>query len=204
MEFWNDIATDRSWEVLIRLKKEFDFVLIGGWAIYLYTKTLKSKDIDIITDFEALDNIKNRYRLKKTAFLRKYEIAVEGISVDIYVPFYSKLAVPTNIILKNSVTREGFRLPSPETLLVLKQQAERDRRDSVKGQKDRVDILSLLLKGGVNLDKYSALLKELSLQDYKKQLKETITAARKEFAYLGITDPRKIKLWKRELLEKLA
>ena len=42
MDFWNDIATDNSWKVLIRLRKELDFVLIGGWACYLLTRSIKS------------------------------------------------------------------------------------------------------------------------------------------------------------------
>jgi len=31
--------------------------LIGGWAIYLHTKALKSKDIGIIVDFQTLNQL---------------------------------------------------------------------------------------------------------------------------------------------------
>jgi len=49
MEFWNNTLTEKSWKILQQLKKEnFDFVLIGGWAAYLWTKLHKSKDIDIV------------------------------------------------------------------------------------------------------------------------------------------------------------
>jgi hypothetical protein len=32
MEFWNEVLTKASWEKLIQLSKEIDFILIGGWA----------------------------------------------------------------------------------------------------------------------------------------------------------------------------
>jgi len=204
MEFWNDIAADRSWEVLVRLRKEFDFILIGGWAVYLYTKAIKSKDIDIIADFDSLDKIKRSYRLKKTGFLKKYQISAGGVSVDIYVPFYSRLAVPVDFIQKNFASIGGFKIPSREVLLILKQQAELERRDSVRGQKDRVDILSLLIKGDANLGKYQSILKEFRLQGYEKRLKEIVNSGKKEYEYLGISDYRKTRLLKRKILEKLA
>ena len=50
MEYWNELITQKSWDVLQKLKK-INFVLIGGWASYLWTSSHKSKDIDIIVDF---------------------------------------------------------------------------------------------------------------------------------------------------------
>lgn len=47
---WRDEIVDRSWEVLGELKEYADFVLIGGWAVYLWTGRLKSRDIDIFID----------------------------------------------------------------------------------------------------------------------------------------------------------
>jgi len=40
------------------LKGFADFVLIGGWGVYLWTRSLKSRDIDIYIDQE------NFYRLQ--------------------------------------------------------------------------------------------------------------------------------------------
>ena len=54
MEYYHDLVTQKSWEELQQLRKIIDFVLIGGWATYLYTKTLKSKDIDIIKTLSTL------------------------------------------------------------------------------------------------------------------------------------------------------
>jgi hypothetical protein len=48
MAYYHDIITQKSWEELKTLNKELKFVLIGGWATYLYTRELKSKDIAIL------------------------------------------------------------------------------------------------------------------------------------------------------------
>jgi len=58
MEFYHELITEKSFKILQDLKRKFNFILIGGWAIYLYTKTLKSKDLDIILDYDELEKIK--------------------------------------------------------------------------------------------------------------------------------------------------
>jgi hypothetical protein len=203
MEFWNDIATDGSWKVLIWLKKEVDFILIGGWACYLLTKTMKSKDVDIIVDYETLAKMKSKRNVKKTPFLKKYETKIDEISVDVYVPFYSEFVIPIEYIIKNVRAIEGFKVPVPEILLILKQQAELERMHSAKGEKDRVDILNILINANVDFEKYADLTKKFKIEKYKKRLREIILGAKKEFGYLGLTDLRKVKLIKRDLLGKL-
>jgi hypothetical protein len=203
MEFWNDVVTDKSWGVLINLRRKFDFILIGGWAVYLLTKSVKSKDIDIIIDFENLDKLRHAHRTKKTHFLKKYEAMIEGISVDIYVPFYSRFSIPPEDIQKNTIQIEGFDLPTPEILLIMKQQAELSRKDSVKGQKDRTDIITLLLSGVIETSAYLDLISRYDIPDYPQRLRQIIANAKKEFLYLNITDPRKIKLIKKRLLDQL-
>ena len=54
MEYYQNIITAKSFQILQALKRQYDFILIGGWAVFLYTRTLKSKDIDIIVDYPAL------------------------------------------------------------------------------------------------------------------------------------------------------
>ncbi len=203
MDFWNDVATDRSWEVLRELKRKFDFILIGGWACYMLTKIIKSKDIDIIVDFETLGRMKAELMLKKNPLLRKYEAIVKDISIDIYVPFYSEFVVPVEFIQKNLIEISGFRIPKPEILLLLKQQAELERKDSVKGQKDRVDILNLLINCELDIEEYKKLVRSFSLEKYRKRLGEIVQTARREFEYLGITNPREIRLKKRKILDGL-
>jgi hypothetical protein len=203
MEFWNDQATDRSWKALIQLAKTYHFVLIGGWACYLYTKTIKSKDIDIIVEYDMLFYMKSTLSLKKNEILKKYETIVDGISVDIYVPFYSELVLPLKLIQNHTVKTEGLVIPKPEILLVLKQQAEMARKDSVKGQKDRVDILNILIKADIDFKAYYAIIKEYNLHDYGRRLYTIIKRAKSEFEYLKMENVREIKLIKEDLIERL-
>jgi len=142
-EFWNSLLTKKSWEILQELRKEYDFILIGGWATYLLTKQQKSKDIDIVVDLNELQKLKKK-NLMKNDNLKKYEIKVDEIDVDIYLEYYSKLTIPTEDIKKYSIEIQGFKVASPETLLILKQGAYFDRKNSIKGQKDLIDIVSIL------------------------------------------------------------
>ncbi|HLD43426.1 MAG TPA: hypothetical protein VJB08_05585, partial [Candidatus Nanoarchaeia archaeon] len=145
MEYWNTLITEKSWNVLKELNKKIKFTLIGGWAAYLWSHSHKSKDIDIVVEFGELEKIKKAYKLKKNDNLRKYEITIDEIDVDIYVPYYSRLAVPAEDIRKYAEKIENFNVVKPEILLILKQAAEYDRQESEKGLKDRIDIMGILL-----------------------------------------------------------
>jgi hypothetical protein len=204
MEFWNDQATDRSWNALIELAKEYEFILIGGWACYFHTGTIKSKDVDIIVDFETLNRMKREFFLKKNDILKKYEIVYDEISVDIYVPFYSDFVIPFDCIRGNTIKNHGITIPKPEILLILKQQAEIQRKDSTKGQKDRVDILNLLIESTIDVRKYVLLVKEYGLREYVARLETIVKTSRNEYEYLGISNPRKIKLLKEKIMKTLA
>ncbi|MFQ6121110.1 MAG: DUF6036 family nucleotidyltransferase, partial [Methanosarcinales archaeon] len=99
MEFWNEIILEKSFKVLQKISKEFDFVLIGGWAVYLWTNSQKSKDIDVIIKYEVLDYLKKNYSLKKNDYLKKYEIIIDEIDIDIYLPYFSNLGIPVEEIM---------------------------------------------------------------------------------------------------------
>ena len=43
-EFWSEVVTRASWEKMQELSKNYDFIVIGGWSAYLWTKMHKSKD----------------------------------------------------------------------------------------------------------------------------------------------------------------
>jgi len=203
MEFWQDWATERSWKVLLRLRRSYDFTLLGGWAIYLYARAMKSVDIDLIMERDQLWSFSSEYPVKKTEFLRKYEARIEGVAIDIYVPYYSRLAIPPEDVIKMTQLVEGFRVPEPEVLLILKQEAASSRLASVKGTKDRVDILALLLRAELDFNKYRDLLEKYGLSQFREELKDIISRASKEFSYLGIEDPRRIKLLKKSFLSKI-
>lgn len=157
MEYWHELITEKSWKLLQELRGKFKFVLIGGWAVYLHARTQKSKDIDVIVDIGTLQQLKSRYDLRKNDNLKKYEIKANEIDVDIYVPFYSQLAIPLEKVEAQRI--EGFEVAKPEELLILKQGAELDRGHSEKGEKDRIDIMSLLLNCEIDFGRYKNILK---------------------------------------------
>ncbi len=202
MPYWNDLITQRSWEKLQEMKRrKLRFVLIGGWAIWLYARSHKSKDIDIVVDFEELNRLKQMFDLKKNDRLRKYEFYLGEIDVDVYVPHFSKITIPLEEAVKETREIEGFSVVSQETLLALKQGAEKARGKSEKGLKDRLDIMELLLKADINLKEYNRLLQKHGLQEFKQRLVETVQSF-KDGKYLGL-NPRELKKAKQQLLKRI-
>ena len=200
MEFWNSLLTQKSWNKLQELKKEgFRFIVIGGWAAYLWTKQHKSKDIDIILpDWKELEIVKQKYSLSKNDDLKKYEIKLEEFDVDIYIPYYSKLTLPIEDIATNTTKVEGFEVVLPEILLILKQGAELDRKDSIKGQKDRIDIMTLLCHAQIDFSKYNKLLVKYKLSHQRQRLKEIIQTF-KDLKHLNVNVQQYAKIKKKLL-----
>lgn len=200
MDFWNSQLTERSWILLQKLREKYNFILIGGWAVYLWARQQKSKDIDIVVDITELQKLK-RELLSKNDRLKKYEIKFEEIDVDIYVPYFSKLAIPAEDLHKYASKIEGFNVVLPEVLLILKQEAEIERGNSVKGEKDRVDIVSLLFFSEVDLKEYNLILKKYSLTNFVEKL-ISILRNFADYNALNLT-PRDFKLKKEKLLKEL-
>lgn len=198
MQYWHDIVTEKSWKVLQELRGKFKFILIGGWAVYLLARTQKSKDIDVIVDLGTLQQIKGSYDLRKNDRLKKYEIKIDEIDVDIYTPFYSRLAVPPEDVRPQRI--EGFDVARPEELLILKQGAWLDRRHSEKGEKDRIDIMSLLFKCGIEPERLKKLLKGRQ-DEFINSLVSLVT----EFSDYGhfSMSPSEFRKRKQEVLERL-
>lgn len=199
MEYWHDLLTEKSWALLQDLKRKCRFTLIGDWAVYLWAHTQKSKDIDLIVDFPTLEQLKATADLRKHDHLRKYEIKEDEIDVDIYVPHYSRLALPLERIETAQI--EGFTVAKPEYLLILKQAAELDRKESEKGEKDRIDILSLLFTCAIDFPRYQQLLREHHLEHFRDRLRRIVSEFQ-EARYLNCT-PRQLKLKKEQVLGKL-
>jgi hypothetical protein len=199
MEFWHDVLIEKSWAVLLELRKRYEFILLGGWAVYLYTKALKSKDIDIIVDYDTLGLMGRELPLKKNERLRKYELLISDVEVDVYVPYFSNLGIPVEDVAASIRVLEGFKVPTPEVLLILKQAAEVERAGSVKGLKDRIDILALLIYSEIDFNTYLSLVKKYSLSSYRERLKNLVETADREFKELGITNPRQIRLLRKKI-----
>lgn len=148
MDYYRDTVTQKSWELLLQLKKNYEFVLIGGWAVWLYTQQLKSKDIDIVVELNDLEKLKGKWTIEKNERLRKYQFRQDEVEVDVYAPYYSDLGVPVEVVALNKQLVEGLWVPRVELMLALKAVSLAARRGSAKGQKDWLDIISLLDKVG--------------------------------------------------------
>lgn len=189
-EFWESEATNASWEKLNELSKDVSFVLIGGWAVYLYTKLQKSKGIDIIVDFRTLRVLESKYRVDKNERLRKYEIRAGIFDIDIYLPKYSRLTIPAEGIMgKYFVENEGFLVPTPEAMVLLKLGAAVDRGESLKGRKDAIDIIGLLFYSEADVSKIGKLAKEYKLEGYPDLLMNMLSGFdRRDLRYLNLNE----------------
>ncbi len=142
--------------------------------MYLYTRLFKSKDIDIVVDYGALRYLSSNYVLVNNERLKKYEIKLEKFDIDLYLPKYSKLALPSqDLLTKFKILRDGFYVPRPEALMALKLGALSDRRDSQKGDKDAIDVLGLLFYSGLELRELGKIFREYKL-DYSELLLKTL------------------------------
>ncbi|MDI9643807.1 MAG: hypothetical protein QFX35_01160 [Candidatus Verstraetearchaeota archaeon] len=204
MSFYHPDITEESWRVLLELRRRHSFILIGGWAVWLYTKGLKSKDIDIIVDFEELSQLRKEFLLTKNPRLKKYELKQGSTDVDVYVLHYSDFGIPPHLLSAHVLSVEGFRVLAPEYLLVLKLRAAMDREVSAKGEKDRIDILSLLVSGAVKLSEFVAICRQNSLDGYVDLLERVVLRGQAEYATLGLSDLRKVKLFKEKFAKELG
>jgi len=211
MEFWNDIIADKSKDILFELRKNINFVLIGGWAVWLYTQTTKSKDIDIYIDFTDFFKLQNFFISKGIGVgfnskLNKYEAKIGEVDIDIYTPDHCNLIVNCKDVFRNKLFKrfEGFNIILPEALLLLKLNAEKERSMTIKGFKDRVDILSLIYCVKFNEKLLIKQAKEYNID--LNALRNIIKMCEKEYSYFfdDTKDLCKLKKLKIELLKKIA
>ena len=165
MEYYHNLVTQKSWVELQNLKKTLDFVLIGGWATYLYTKTLKSKDIDIVIDFDKLPILEKNYYVVKNDRLNKYEASKEEIQIDVYLPHYSKIGIPAEVLMRNTEYLEGFTVLASNYLLTLKLYTLKQRGRSVKGRKDFIDSIALINAKIIEWKKVQEIIEAYGLKD---------------------------------------
>jgi len=192
---WRDETVEKSWQVLNELRNLADFVLIGGWAVYLWTKKLKSRDIDLCINQENFYKLQQElqqrnHALKRNIRLMKFEAIIDTVEVDIYTPFISKLIVPCLDILDNKLysSIELFKVAQPEALLLLKAQAAQQRWHSEKGIKDRVDIISLIKYADIKKDTLTQMLKKYDQEHtLRNTIKRTISESRTEYKLLNLT-----------------
>ncbi len=172
MQYYHNLITEKSWQELQSLKGLVDFVLIGGWAVYLYSRALKSKDIDIIVDFDQLPILGKNYNLQKNERLNKYEARKGEIEIDIYLPHFSKIGIPVERLLKATKQVDGFVVVDPNYLLALKIYTLNQRGRSAKGRKDFLDIISLISSKQIDLLQTKKVLQEFKMEQELKVFTE--------------------------------
>ena len=98
---------------------------------------------------------------------------------------------------------DGFRVILPEPFLILKLKAEEDRSRTIKGFKDRIDILALIYKLDLNQKFLSEVEKRYKF-GVKNRILEIIKTANEEFKYFfpEWQNLRSVKKLKLELLKK--
>lgn len=146
-DFYADAQVRGAQATLARLQKVVpDAVILGGWAIYLYTRGQRSTDVDIAVDFGGLGRLQQEFGagLRKNNNLRKYELILDRVEVDVLVGHFSNAVIPVEDVLEPTRALAGFRVMSPEGLLAMKLCAWLDRIGRTKGDKDEADVLSLL------------------------------------------------------------
>jgi len=137
---WRDEIVEQAWRVLEELKGLADFVLIGGWGVYLWTRKLRSRDIDIYIDQENFyklqsELLQRNYALKRNVRSMNFEALIGDVEVDIHLSFLSNLAVPCLDVFNQRLYSliERFRAAIPKVLLLLKAQVAQQRWHAEKG-----------------------------------------------------------------------
>ncbi|KAF0134025.1 MAG: Uncharacterized protein FD145_967 [Candidatus Saganbacteria bacterium] len=177
MQYYHDLVTKKSWEELTGLSKQVKFVLIGGWATYLYSGALKSKDIDIVVDYDQLPVIEKLYPLFKNERLHKYEAVKEEVQIDIYLPHFSQIGIPAEDILKQSKSLEGFNVIDINLLFVSKIYTLSQRGRTPKGRKDFLDIISLFISRKCDLKLIRGFIDNYHLSNARDLLVELLKEA---------------------------
>lgn len=203
-ELWPKDITEKSKHFLIELKSiDLDFVLIGGWAVYLISKYSESRDIDMLVPQKELWKLRTYIMSKggeeKTNPLGKTGYKLNEVELDVYTDKLNNLPVDIDKVFeeKQFIEIEGFKVLQPELLLKLKIKAEEARKMSHKGLKDRCDILSIL-----NTYKIDA--KKISNED-RQRLEKIIHTNQIEYEYImkKKLNPSDIKKMKTKLLDCL-
>jgi hypothetical protein len=145
--------TDQSRQVLDRLSHVVpDAVLIGGWATWLRARSEMSHDIDLIVDHQQRDRVaaiaEGSLSASTHVGARKWRAEVDGIHVDLYIPYESRLGNRLRLRVEDLVTEtdriDGWRVLPVEGHVITKMAALLDRPESQPGQKDRRELYDLL------------------------------------------------------------
>ena len=126
------------------------------------------------------------------------------MDIDIYTPDHCNLIIPCKDVFNKKLWKilGGLKTIIPEVLLILKLDSEKNRHETIKGFKDRIDILSLVSKVEINKELLSQLCKDYNFD--LSNLKNIITKSSMEYSYFlqQAENLRELKKFKIELLKK--
>jgi len=160
MQFWNEEQTKKSRELLNMLASSVDFVLIGGWAVYMYIRQQMSLDVDLAITYNSLEYFR-KYGINDYKGMKVKCSIVNGVYVDLFIEDFSDKDLPVHVstILKEYNIIEGIKVVDKELLLLLKLWGY-FRADEQKIRKDMLDVLGLMLYGDIDLKKFKAYIDE--------------------------------------------
>jgi hypothetical protein len=123
-------------------------------AVYLHTVNNAdarfveaSHDTDVVISLTDLSYLREMIEVVSNPRLRKSQVIVEGVEVDVYVERSNRLVVPYDELFAHAVQYGSLRVACPEHLLALKLVATDSRQGSSKGDKDERDLVRLAVLG---------------------------------------------------------
>ena len=101
---------------------------------------------------------------------------------------------------------EGFKVITPEPLMLLKLDVEKKRSNTLKGFKDRCDIISLLVKLDLDTKLLDKLFKKYGCPEFRRRLIEIVKKSSEEYKYALQKEviPSKLKKLKRALISRIV
>lgn len=149
---------DAGWENIQKGLREFaarfpeGLVVIGGVAVYLHAEKARderlleiSHDADYYLSLSDYADLRDLEEVVSNKRLSKHQVTKYGVEFDIYVERRHLLRIPYDDVARHSEVIGGIRCAALEHLLLLKLDAARDRQGSAKGDKDRRDVIRILL-----------------------------------------------------------
>lgn len=194
--FYPEEYTARSRSTLQRVLELIpEAILIGGWGTWVRTHGAMSHDIDLIVEHAALDVVGTETDdLSLSVHLggRKWRATLDGIHLDLYVPYRSRLGrrlgLRTESLVPYAERLEQWRVLAMPAHIATKIAALLDRPDTMPGAKDRSELLELLPR--VTASQVLEVIgsaSDLHLRDLRDALGPEL------FAYLGETRPMSAK-----------
>ncbi|MFH1192258.1 MAG: hypothetical protein V1655_02165 [bacterium] len=121
--------------------------------------------------------------------------------IDIYLPHYSKIGFPLEELKNHIRIVDGFKVPRAEILLALKLFAYHDRKKSVKGDKDKIDIISILDAIAIDWKFLKITNKKDKSVPFIEEIKEILSSINK-IEELSLTEHKYSKL-KRKIINEI-